>query len=81
MPEMSDSDILFFLILGGLAIWVAYKVGKNVGRANEIEAQRLSRQADAETDPIKKQELLLKWNEVATDNSRVKRAFRKALRR
>ncbi len=70
-----DVSILFVI---GFFIWLAYKFGVVTGREKERKSERLYAQAEAETDPIKRQELLLAWNELVED-SHLRRVFRESL--
>lgn len=76
---MDDSDRLFVLVVIIVVAWVFYQVGKRVGADREREGRELRKRAELETDPEKKRELLLRWNELSFLNNRIKKAFKKAL--
>jgi len=76
---MNDSDRLFVLVVIIAVAWAFYEIGKRVGADREREAQELHRRAELETDPEKKRELLLQWNDLAFSNKRIKKAFKEAL--
>ena len=68
------------LFMWGVSVFVAYQVGISTGGARERESQRLLAMADAETDPVKRTAMLLRWNELCEDRD-LRRRFRKALLR
>ena len=77
---MNDSDTLFILVVVAFAIWVAYSVGKNVGASRQRKAQELYQQAQDETDPERKAQLLLEWNALSNDdNPRLQKSFKAAV--
>ena len=75
MPTFNVWEVLIVL---GVAAWFGFSFGKFYGRGIERKAERLHSMAEKETDPDKKQKLLLEWNDLGEDK-KLRDAFREAL--
>jgi len=51
------------VLITAFVLWIGFQWCKLYGRDKERKAERLSRQAEKETDSERKKKLLLEWNE------------------